>query len=86
VRSQAAWANVPALPQTRPPRQEAIVLGFLARRQLRKVEGLQFTLRKQQNSQRSVRVLDDVLLPMSYRRVELKVDGVRWETGPIPSA
>lgn len=61
-------------------RTKAMVLSYLSSREMRKLEGLQFTLRKQGNSQASVQVFDNAVLPMCYRRVDLKIDGILWET------
>ena len=44
-----------------------------------KVEGLEFTLRKQHNSQDSVRIIDEHQIPMRYRVVEAYVTGALWE-------
>jgi hypothetical protein len=49
-------------------------------RELRKIEGREFTLRVQKNSQDSVRVLDEPALPMAYRKVEVRIEGALWET------
>jgi hypothetical protein len=52
----------------------------LISRDLKKVEGYQFTLRAQKNSQESVRITDEAAVPKSYRRIEARIDGVIWET------
>jgi hypothetical protein len=57
-----------------------MVLFYLMSRELRKIEGREFTLRIQKNSQDSVRILDEVNLPMAFRKVEARVGGVLWET------
>jgi hypothetical protein len=49
-------------------------------RELKKIEGHEFTLRIQKNSQDSVRVLDEPALPMVYRKVDARISGVLWET------
>lgn len=61
-------------------RTKSMVLFYLMSRELRKIEGREFTLRIQKNSQDSVRILDEVNLPMAYRKVEARVGGVLWET------
>jgi hypothetical protein len=61
-------------------RTKSMVLFYLMSRELRKIEGQEFTLRIQKNSQDSVRLLDEVSLPMAYRKIEARVGGVLWET------
>jgi hypothetical protein len=61
-------------------RTKSMVLFYLMSREIRKIEGREFTLRIQKNSQDSVRILDEVNLPMAYRKVEARVGGVLWET------
>ncbi len=61
-------------------RTKSMVLFYLMSRELRKIEGREFTLRIQKNSQDSVRILDEVNLPMAFRKVEARVGGVLWET------
>lgn len=61
-------------------RTKSMVLFYLMGREMKKVEGREFTLRIQKNSQDSVRILDEVNLPMSYRKVEARIGGVLWET------
>src|SRR5258708_7340003 len=48
-------------------RTKSMVLFYLMSRELRKIEGREFTLRIQKNSHDSVRILDDAKLPMAYR-------------------
>jgi hypothetical protein len=57
-----------------------MVLYYLLSRDLKKVEGYQFTLRAQKNSQDSVRITDDNALPRLYCKVDVRIDGVVWET------
>ena len=52
----------------------------LLSRDLKKIEGHQFTLRAQKNSQDSVRITDEAALPRSYCRIDGRIDGVVWET------
>ena len=61
-------------------RTKSMVLFYLMSRDLMKIEGREFTLRAQRNSQDSVRITDETALPMAYRKVEARIDGVVWET------
>jgi hypothetical protein len=61
-------------------RTKSMVLFYLMSRELRKIEGREFTLRIQKNSQDSVHILDEPALPMAYRKVEARIGGVLWET------
>ena len=61
-------------------RTKNMVLYYLLSRELAKVEGFQFTLRAQKNSQDSVRITEEAALPKSYCRIEARVEGVVWET------
>lgn len=61
-------------------RTKSMVLFYLMSRELKKVEGREFTLRVQKNSQDSVKILDEYVLPIPYCRVDLRLDGVLWET------
>jgi hypothetical protein len=61
-------------------RTKSMVLFYLMSREVKKIEGREFTLRIQKNSQDSVRILDEINLPMAYRKVEARVAGVLWET------
>jgi hypothetical protein len=61
-------------------RTKSMVLFYLMSRELRKIEGREFTFRVQKNSQDSVRILDELSLPTAYRKIEARVDGVLWET------
>ena len=61
-------------------RTKSMVLFYLMSRDLRKIEGREFTLRVQKNSQDSVRITEEAALPMAYRKVETRIDGVLWET------
>jgi hypothetical protein len=57
-----------------------MVLYYLLSRDLKKIEGYQFTLRAQKNGQDSVRITDEAALPKSYCRIEARIAGVIWET------
>ena len=71
-RARAAAARV--------DRTKSMVLFYLVSRDLKKIEGLEFTLRAQKNSQDSVQINDQAALPMSYCRIDARIDGVLWET------
>jgi hypothetical protein len=61
-------------------RTNNMVLYYLLSRDLKKIEGYQFTLRAQKNSQDSVRIIDEATLPKSYCRIEARIPGIIWET------
>jgi hypothetical protein len=61
-------------------RTKDLVLYYLLSRDVKKIEGHQFTLRAQKNSQDSVRITDEAALPKSYCRIYARIDGVVWET------
>ena len=56
-----------------------MVMYYLKSRELRKIEGREFTLRIQKNSQDSVRFIDETQVPMRYRTVAARLDGPSWE-------
>lgn len=58
---------------------KALILYFLQSRDVTKMEGKQFTLRCQKNSQDSVRISDPALIPLRLKRVEARFDGALWE-------
>ena len=58
---------------------KALILYFLQSRDVTKMEGKQFTLRRQKNSQDSVRISDPALIPLRLKRVEARFDGALWE-------
>lgn len=58
---------------------KALVLYYLQSREMTKMEGKQFTLRCQKNSQDSVRISDPALIPLRLKRVEAGFDGTTWE-------
>jgi Siphovirus Gp157 len=60
-------------------RTKNLVLYYLLSCDLKKIEGYQFTLRAQKNSQDSVRITDQAAVPKSYCRIEAQVPGVVWE-------
>jgi hypothetical protein len=61
-------------------RTKSMVLIYLMSRELRKIEGREFTIRIQKNSQDSVHIFDESSLPTAYRKIEARVSGVLWET------
>jgi hypothetical protein len=61
-------------------RTKNMALYYLLSRDLKKIEGQQFTLRAQKNSQDSVRITDESALPKCYCRIEARISGVIWET------
>ena len=61
-------------------RTKNMVLYYLLSRDLKKIEGFQFTLRAQKNSQDSVRITDEAAVPKCYCRIDARIDGVVWET------
>ena len=61
-------------------RTKNMALYYLLSRDLKKIEGQQFTLRAQKNSQDSVRITDETALPKCYRRIEARISGTIWET------
>ena len=56
-----------------------MVMYYLKSRDLKKIEGREFTLRIQKNSQDSVRFTDETQVPMLYRIVAARMDGPLWE-------
>ncbi|MGB8479500.1 MAG: siphovirus Gp157 family protein [Acidobacteriaceae bacterium] len=58
---------------------KALVLYYLQSRELTKMEGKQFTIRCQKNSQDTVRIIDPAALPLRLQRVEARFDGRTWE-------
>jgi hypothetical protein len=61
-------------------RTRSMVLFYLLSRDLKKIEGREFTLRAQKNSQDSVRITDETAVPKCYCRIDARIDGVIWET------
>ena len=61
-------------------RTKNMVLYYLLSRDLKKIEGHQFTLRAQKNSQDSVRITEEAALPLAYRKIDARIGGVLWET------
>ena len=61
-------------------RTKNMALYYLLSRDLKKIEGQQFTLRAQRNSQDSVRITDEAALPLCYCRIDARIDGGVWQT------
>lgn len=61
-------------------RTKNMVLYYLLSRDLKKIEGQQFTLRAQKNSQDSVKITDQASVPKCYCKIEARISGVIWET------
>ena len=58
---------------------KAMVLYYLGSHGLKKIEGMEFTLRRQKNSQDSVRITEEQQIPMRFKVVNASVDGAFWE-------
>ena len=56
-----------------------LILYYLQSCEMTKMEGKQFTLRCQKNSQDSVRIIDPTLIPLRLKRIEARFDGSTWE-------
>ena len=61
-------------------RTKSMILFYLMSRGLKKIEGRECTLRLQKNSQDSVKILNEDAVPTAYCRIDLRLDGVLWET------
>ena len=61
-------------------RTKCMVLYYLLSRDLKKIEGREFTLRAQRNSQDSVRITDEAAVPKSFCRIDVRIGGALWET------
>lgn len=80
-RSEAARLSDRArLASSKMERTKNLVLYHLLTRDLKKIEGREFTLRAQKNSQESVRITDQAAVPMCYCRIEARIAGLIWET------
>ena len=55
-----------------------MVLYYLKARNLKKVEGIEFTLRAQGNSQDSVIIYDEEQIPIEYKTVGIAINGGVW--------
>jgi len=56
-----------------------MVLYFLMSRGLMKIEGKEFTLRLQKNSQDSVEITDAAQVPITCRELEVRIPGSLWQ-------
>jgi hypothetical protein len=63
-------------------RTKNMVLYYLMSRELKAIEGREFTLRAQKNSQDSVRITDEAALPVAFRRIEARIRGSIIHTSP----
>jgi hypothetical protein len=61
-------------------RSRNMVLYYLLSRDLKSIDGREFTLRAQKNSQDSVQITDEAAVPKCYCRIDARIDGVLWET------
>ena len=61
-------------------RTKNMVLHYLMSRDLKSIEGREFTLRAQKNSQDSVRITDEAALSVAFRKIDARIGGVLWET------
>jgi len=61
-------------------RTKIMVLYYLGSRGLRKIEGREFTLRAQKNSQDSVHILNETQVPLAFLDVEARVPGSVWQS------
>ena len=61
-------------------RTKNMVLYYLMSRDLKSIEGREFTLRAQKNSQDSVRITDEAALPVAFHKIDASIGGVLWET------
>ena len=57
-----------------------MVLYFLMSRGLMKIEGKEFTLRLQKNSQDSVEITDAAQVPITCRELEVRIPGRLWQS------
>lgn len=56
-----------------------MVILFLMSRGLKKIEGKEFTLRMQKNSQDSVEITDAAQVPITCRELDLRIPGSLWQ-------
>lgn len=79
-RSQAARLSERArVSENKAARTKQMVLYFLASREINKVEGLETSLRRQKNSQDTVIIHNEELVPTEYREIEAKIPGSFWQ-------
>ena len=63
-----------------------LILYYLKSREMTKMEGKQFTLRCQKNSQDSVRINDQALIPLRLKRIEARFEWRNLGTHPWGTA
>lgn len=59
-------------------RTKSMVLYYLKSRNLKKIEGIEFTLRAQTNPQDSVIIHDEEQIPLEYKTVGVAINGGLW--------
>jgi hypothetical protein len=59
-------------------RTKSMVLYYLKSRALKKIEGIEFTLRAQTNPQDSVVISDEGQIPIEYKTVGIAINGGLW--------
>jgi hypothetical protein len=59
---------------------KSLLLYFMGSRNLGKLEGREFTLRRQKNSQDSLVIQSPQVLPMRLKRIDVTLNGLFWET------
>jgi hypothetical protein len=64
--------------QSKIERAESLVLYYLARHDLKKIESHEFTLKRNKNSQDSVEIMLPDSIPAHLRRFEARVEGPLW--------
>lgn len=74
----ARYATRARRAQSKIDRTQEMVLYYLASHDLKKVESQDFTLRRQKNSQDSVKITQPDAVPEFLRRFESKVEGSLW--------
>jgi hypothetical protein len=79
-RAQAARLTERArLAESNIERTKSMVLYYLRSRELRKIEGREFTLSAHKNSQDSVVISDEPQVPLVLREIEARISGRFWE-------
>jgi hypothetical protein len=79
-RDQAARLTERArLTENKVERTKSMVLYYLRSRDLRKIEGREFTLCARKNSQDSVFISDEPKVPLILREIEAKIPGRFWQ-------
>lgn len=60
-------------------RTKSMVLYYLRSRNLKKIDGVEFTLQQQKNSQDTVQITDEQQIPTTFKRVHIVLNGDLWE-------